>query len=206
MKTLEGAIAALVALDVGTGCTTTTTAHRPLSDAALAEVNRSIDGRATRVVLAEEPEQNAELRRARRSVVREAPLESREVEAELVEVERDTTKWLEPRPGAEGEWRPSGAPTASLKSISFRQRGRGALEGLGIFFLLGAIPGAVAGAAAQYCSFGSCSSAGALGAGIGALVIGIPAGILLGLPIGAAIGHRTTIQFDDTAAARALSK
>jgi hypothetical protein len=193
LKTL---FAALIAFGVG-GCSTTIAAHRPLSDPALAEVNQSIEGRAARVVLGEGPEQNADVRRARRSVMREASLDIKEVQ-----VERDTTRWLELRPRAESEWRPTEAPTASLKSITVQNRARGAGEAFLIGFVGGAVvSGFAAGVAAGGASPGEISGCPSFGCSLefGA-VVGLAGGLvagLLALPIGALIGHTTTIQFDD---------
>jgi hypothetical protein len=129
--------------------------------------------------------------------------EPKPIESKEDMVGRDTTKWVELQAlGGKEEWILSAAPTASVKNISFRQHGRGALEGLGIGFLAGMVPGAVAGAVlAGFSERSTCSDAGCFipAAAIGALFTGAAAGVLLGLPIGAAIGHRTTIEFDDSA-------
>src|SRR5713101_1087723 len=59
---------------LGSGCASTSAAHRPLSDAAVAEVNELIEGRRAGVVLAEEPERAVERERAAQAAVQEACL------------------------------------------------------------------------------------------------------------------------------------
>jgi hypothetical protein len=55
-----------------TGCAGTIAAQRPLTDAAVAEVNESIAGSQASVVLAEEPERAVERERAAQAAAREA--------------------------------------------------------------------------------------------------------------------------------------
>jgi hypothetical protein len=171
----------------GTGCATTIAAHSPLSTAAVAQVNQAIQGREVRAEFVEEHE-----------------LASLKPGLKLIEVKeakigRDVTEWLEE--SGSGEARQRSLTTAALRRITVRERGRGALEGLGIGFLTGAILGGLAGAISAASmspgNIGGCPSIGcslAFG-GVGALVAGASVA-LLGSPIGALIGHRTTIDFD----------
>jgi hypothetical protein len=228
---------------LGTGCASTIAAHRPLSDAGVAEVNESIAGSQASVVLAEEPGRAVERepQEAAREACRSAPgqgsvrfgkrcddtrdcecgltcqvdrclgrsLKSRTIpslappkslDAREVKVGRDTTQWLELRSGTGDERRQSTVPTAALKSISVRRRGRGALEGLGLGLVLGVTVGAAVGGlwgavgeshVSPECGCPLTAAGLVYGAAFGAIL-----GPLLGTAIGAGIGHRTTVEFD----------
>lgn len=56
---------------LGIGCSSTIAAHRPLSDAAVAEVNEAIEGSKAIVVLAEEPERAVEREQAAKAAARD---------------------------------------------------------------------------------------------------------------------------------------
>jgi hypothetical protein len=174
-------VAAFVVLGVGAGCSTTIAAHRPLSDDKVAEVNESLEGHRASVIVAAEP-------------VRTTPLD-----AKNVKVGRETSGWLEK--SAMNDWRPTAAPTTSLKKVSVWDHGTGALEGLGFGVAIGAVTGSIVGSAvASSASLYEFSPQDKLwvGAGAGA-VAGAVLGALMGTIIGAAVGHRTTIEFDDGA-------
>jgi hypothetical protein len=218
MKTLPAAFAALVALGFGTGCTTKIAARLPLSDSRISEVNELLEGHEATIEFVKEPsraigvEQTAgrERPRAVQAVLQPRESENRGAPAprplsyQEVRLGNDTTQWFELRPGDrevdEARWVPNGAPTAALKSVSVRRHGRGALEGLGIGFLTGALVGIPIGAAVsdslsvENCHNGSCRLFGAIVFG----AVGAAAGSLIGLFIGAGVGHKTSVDFDST--------
>jgi hypothetical protein len=187
----------LVAL-LGMACAGTLAAHRPLSESAITEINGTLEGESPEVVLADERQ----------------PAKS--IQAKEVKVGRDTTQWLElpqwqvPQwpvllaherlEHPDETWRPRTVPTAALKSASIRKHGWGALEGLGFGLLSGAIAGAFVGVASGDNSHSCLFCTWQVNAFAGAILGAIP-GILLGTMLGAAIGHRTTVEFDDSASA-----
>ncbi len=164
----------LVAL-VGLGCATTVAAARPVSDERAAELNELIDGRKARITLARSGEASAR-------------------SAKDVTIGPLTTEWLEQIPSA-AEWKPRSAQTSNLQRIQIRRRGLGALEGLAFGIALGALAGAAFGASLPSHQEGLGALYFTSPAAFGALV-GAGAGGLLGPLIGAAIGHRTTIEFE----------
>jgi len=103
-----------------------------------------------------------------------------------------TTEWLEARGGGV---RPRSVPTAALQWIHLRNRGKGAIEGIGVGFLAGAIAGGLVGGIAGS-QINDCDRCGFPFALIGAVALGVTAALLVGLPIGAIVGHRTTVEFD----------
>ena len=152
------------------GCSTTLVARRPLSEAALAEVNTAIAGRNARVMAT--------------GVAEAGPLGRKDVK-----VTASTTEWLE-RPSAADPWRPRSVPTAALWMIAVRQPGRGALEGLGLGLLAGAVVGAIVGGAGSRGEI-----PGPVGGGIG-VGVGAFTGLLIGAVLGGGIGHRKTVEFE----------
>ena len=119
-----------------------------------------------------------------------------------VKVGRDNTQWLE-RATSFGEYLPRTAPTAALRRISVRQHGWGALDGLGLGLLSGVVAGALVGAIYPVArqTTGGCNETPWVcppgSAIVGALFGAIP-GAIVGTLLGAAIGHRTTLEFDDS--------
>lgn len=143
---------------------------RPLDGQSLAQVKAAIEGRDATVLLA-----NGEERAAAR-----------------VAVDAEQSAWLQrPVPPQRG-WVPASAPTASLRSITVVNAGRGAGEGL----MLGLLGGLAAGGiviAATPCG----TSLEDLFCPEGRTVKGIATVVVsagLGAMIGAIAGHRTTIE------------
>lgn len=103
-----------------------------------------------------------------------------------LEVAIDSTFWLDSVTG-----RKQSIATSEVGKVVIKKRGRGALEGLGIGILTGAVTGAVIGFASgdddpKTVFLPLTAEEKALGGGI---VLGA-AGGLLGLPIGAAVGSK----------------
>lgn len=90
-------VAMLAFTILGIGCANTLVVRRPLTEAALAKVNESIEGHRAKVVLAQKPGL---------------------IEAMEVSVGRDTTSWLELRSGTGDAWQKSFAPTAALRVLA----------------------------------------------------------------------------------------
>ncbi|MEZ5064133.1 MAG: hypothetical protein R3B81_05330 [bacterium] len=91
------------------------------------------------------------------------------------------------------------AATRDLRSASFRDRGRGALGGLGIGFAVGAVIGAIItetgpGCDGLLCFRSDSSDRLAFAAGMGALT-----GLFVGVPTGAAVGRPISYHFHDAA-------
>jgi hypothetical protein len=90
-------------------------------------------------------------------------------------------------------------PTAALQSVSYRSRATGALEGLGIGLVVGALTGAVIGLASgddqcnpnQWCLLRFSAVQKEVGAGIALGALGMISGVI----IGAIVGHRDKIIF-----------
>ncbi len=127
------------------------------------------------------------------------------ISAKELKIGVDRTQWLELGQSTNA-YVSKTVPTEALRQISVVDRGRGAVEGLGLGTLAGLATGALVGAnvgsSATQCGPGERQSTdpppgtstavcfSMLGA-IGGVILGAPVGLLLG----ALIGHRTTIQF-----------
>jgi hypothetical protein len=124
---------------------------------------------------------------------------AKSLEVRDVRVGRDTMQWLGTDPGAsDARWR--SIPTAAVKRVSIVSRQRGFLDGFGVGFLAGGALGGLFGLQwAEVASQGT-RRGGAADFLRGSVLVGLPTGLLLGL-VGAAIGHRTIIEFDDSALA-----
>jgi hypothetical protein len=157
-------------------------ASRPLSDQAILEIDR------------ETRDQGANVRRFGEPLA---------VATASVSVRPDVTMLHF------SDHRSEAVPTASLRTISVVRRGQGALEGLGLGTLGGAITGGLAFGLAGALAIDSCNAslkdeglpcgAGlgfAIGSIIGALG-GAVIGAIVGPIIGVAEGHRVDVEFDD---------
>lgn len=105
-------------------------------------------------------------------------------------VSPDSTSWLDAQTG---ELRT--VPTAEVREIRIVSHGKGALQGLGIGFLVGALAGAVAGYAGGDDPPGWFSMTAAQKAGIGGVALG-GLGALIGPFVGAGVGHRDIYRFE----------
>jgi hypothetical protein len=192
--TISGCIVLLSVILVA--CSTTRrTAERPLSESALAELDKMV-GDETATVVHEQPPGEGPSRR----------LEER---ASNLKVGLEMTEWLtasvsdsEPADvSAPAAPRKKAVPTAALREISVTDRTGPALRvglasgavGAAVGGLVGMVLGSVScGIESRDCS-GKTSTA-ITGALVGFIMIGLPAAAIAG-----ASGHRTTIEFVDVA-------
>lgn len=181
---------------VSVGCSTTRRiAERPLSQSALAELDKMVgDGTAT-VVHEQAPG--------------EGPSRRLEERASNLKVGRETTEWLatsvsdsEPADvSSQAAPQKKAVPTAALREISVTDRTgpalRVGLAGGAVGAAVGALFGMALGSLSCAIESRDCSgkTSGAItGALVGFIIVGLPAAA-----IGSASGHRTTIEFVDVA-------
>lgn len=117
--------------------------------------------------------------------------DGKKMKAFNIYMQSDSTSWTDP-----GTGNIMTIATQRIYSVSFKNRGRGALEGLGIGFLVGVVWGTVAGYALGddppnilYDRMSAGEKSIILGVGLGLF------GGVIGLPIGAAIGSREVYYF-----------
>ena len=113
--------------------------------------------------------------------------DGRELKVGTLQVTPDSTSWLDPETG-----RFESVATAEIQEMRFVRHGKGALEGLGMGLLVGAVVGGALGASAR-CEGWCFVSQGELALIGGAVLGGI--GALVGAPIGAAVGSKEIFHF-----------
>ena len=166
MHNRAGALLPLLAI----ACGSTLSAHRPLGDDVVAQLNEAIGNRRATVELEKQP-----------------PLAVKDVR-----FGRDRTLWLQLHPP--DDWRESAVPTEVLRSVSFRRSTAvSLLAGGGIGLAAGAAAGLAIGAAAANPQADSQK----IEYSVAGLFIGALSGLAVGLATGAAVGERATIQFGE---------
>lgn len=143
----------------------------------------------TRVLTADSPDALAEInQRGERSTASVTLITGETVSARSLHFAPDLVTWIDPQTGAT-----TSSHTSDVGSVRFMSRGRGALEGLGVGFLTGAVVGGLVfflaesgGADCQSCILDFSPGEAAL---LGIIVIGVPGAAVGGL-VGAGRGSR----------------
>lgn len=143
------------------GCTHTHKINPRSSATILAELNQQLQGQEGTIFLTD----------------------MQEFVGSSIQVRNDSVFWVEPSQGEHKR-----ISRSEVRKIILLKRGRGALEGLGIFALIGGVSGGLLTASYVCGRVEDCDTGGAFldGAILGA----VGAGVVFGLPIGAAIGSR----------------
>ena len=157
------------------GCSSTIAARVPLSAEKVAEINDTLDGRSAKLRLRDDPRETT------------SECESVRIDQTVAQVRGCVEERSDQVPAAA---LPTTVPTTALRTITVKDHGLGALEGLGTMFLIGVV---FSGWLVSTTSEADARSQRFLS---GFAIGGFVSGLVLGLPIGAAAGHTTKIEFD----------